>query len=44
MKYKPLYIHLDMSLSGDRTGIAGVWLKGKKPPQEGIPPSKELTY
>ena len=26
----PLFIHLDMSLSGDRTGIAGVWIKGKK--------------
>jgi hypothetical protein len=28
--YKPLYIHLDMSLSGDMTGIAGVWIAGKK--------------
>lgn len=28
--YKPLYIHLDMSLSGDMTGIAGVWIIGKK--------------
>jgi hypothetical protein len=28
--YKPLYIHLDMSLSGDMTGIAGVWIVGKK--------------
>ena len=24
LKYKPLFIHLDMSLSGDKTGIAGV--------------------
>lgn len=30
MKHKPLYIHLDMSISGDCTGIAGVWIKGKK--------------
>lgn len=30
LMYKPLYIHLDMSLSGDMTGIAGVWIKGKK--------------
>lgn len=26
---KPLFIHLDMSLSGDKTGIAGVWITGK---------------
>lgn len=30
LMHKPLYIHLDMSLSGDMTGIAGVWIKGKK--------------
>lgn len=24
MKTKPLFLHLDMSLSGDKTGIAGV--------------------
>ena len=30
LMYKPLYIHLDMSLSGDMTGIAGVWIVGKK--------------
>lgn len=29
-KYKPLYVHLDMSISGDKTGIAGVWIVGKK--------------
>lgn len=40
----PLYIHLDMSISGDKTGIAGVWIKGKKPPVEGQPISKELYY
>ena len=27
---KPLYVHLDMSVSGDMTGIAGVWITGKK--------------
>lgn len=31
LKSKPLYIHLDMSLTGDKTGIAGVWITGKKP-------------
>ena len=28
---RPLYIHLDMSISGDKTGIAGTWIVGKKP-------------
>lgn len=28
---RPLFIHLDMSVSGDKTGIAGVWIIGKKP-------------
>lgn len=44
MKSKPLYIHLDMSLSGDRTGIAGVWIRGKKPTVEGAAPSNDLYY
>lgn len=30
MKYKPMFIHFDMSISGDCTGISGVWIKGKK--------------
>lgn len=40
---KPLFIHLDMSLSGDKTGIAGVWIKGKKPTTDGNP-GKDLFY
>lgn len=44
MKSRPMFIHLDMSISGDKTGIAGVWIKGKKPHEEGIPDSKELFY
>jgi hypothetical protein len=28
---RPLFIHLDMSLSGDKTGLAGVWITGKRP-------------
>lgn len=44
LKYKPLYIHLDMSVSGDKTGIAGTWIRGKKPHEEGVPDSKELYY
>lgn len=42
-KSKPLYVHLDMSVSGDRTGIAGVWIKGKKN-LGGEDGSKELYY
>ena len=41
---RPLFIHLDMSLSGDKTGIAGVWITGKRPQQVGQPPSKELEF
>ena len=26
---RPLYIHMDMSVAGDMTGIAGVWIKSK---------------
>lgn len=44
MKSKPLFIHLDMSISGDKTGIAGVWIKGKKPPKEGQPETKDLLF
>jgi hypothetical protein len=44
MLSKPLYIHMDMSVTGDKTGIAGVWINGKKPPKEGEPASKELYY
>lgn len=44
MKYKPMFVHLDMSTTGDRTGIDGVWIAGKKPPSEGEPPSKELYF
>lgn len=44
MLNKPLFIHLDMSISHDKTGIAGTWIKGKKPHQEGVPDSKELYY
>ena len=40
---KPLFIHLDMSISGDKTGIAGVWIKGKKPTSDGNP-GKDLFF
>lgn len=44
MKSKPLYIHLDMSVSGDKTGIAGIWIVAKKPGVDGQPASKELHF
>lgn len=41
---RPLFIHLDMSLSGDKTGIAGVWITGKRTQTVGSDPSKELEF
>ena len=29
-RYKPLFVHLDMSKTGDRTGIAGIWIIGRR--------------
>lgn len=43
-RHMPLYVHLDMSVTGDKTGIAGVFTIGKKPPSEGQPSSKDLFY
>ena len=43
MRSKPLFIHLDMSISGDRTGIVGTWIKGKLARGESDL-SKELYY
>lgn len=44
LKNRPLYIHLDMSISGDKTGIAGVWIKRKTYVSEGQDQSKSLYY
>ena len=44
LKSKPIYIHLDMSMSGDKTGIAGVYVVGKSPKIEGESSSKEMFY
>ena len=41
---QPLFVHLDMSVSGDMTGIAGVWIKGKKPTSDGGDGSKDLRF
>ena len=44
LRQRPMYIHLDMSLSGDKTGIAGVYIAGKKPKVKGEDSSKEMYY
>ena len=44
LKSKPLYIHLDMSKSGDKTGIAGVWIMGKRFGSSNDSSSKETYY
>lgn len=44
LKQKPLYIHLDMSKKGDKTGIAGVYVLGKIPKVDGEESSRELFY
>ena len=44
LKRKPLFIHLDMSMSGDKTGIGGIWVIGKRPKIEGESSSKELFF
>lgn len=43
-KSKPLYVHLDLSKSGDKTGIGGVWVLGKKPTIDGEDTSRELFF
>lgn len=40
---KPLFIHLDMSTSGDKTGIAGVWITGREKNVKALPPSDGNT-
>lgn len=48
LKSRPLYIHLDMSSGqkgkGDKTGIAGVYIVGKKPKVESDDNTRELFY
>ena len=34
---KPLFIHLDMSMTGDKTGIAGVWITGREKNTKALP-------
>ncbi len=44
LKLKPWFIHWDMSLTGDKTGLAGVCIVGKKPTTDNEPPSKDLFF
>lgn len=44
LKEKPLFIHLDMSVSGDKTGIAGVFINGKKTSVDALDQSKDLFF
>lgn len=44
LRAKPLYIHLDMSKSGDKTGISGVYVMGKKPTIDNQPASSGMFY
>lgn len=44
MMSKPLFIHLDMSVSGDMTGIAGVWIKGKKISNDKLSQANDLSF
>ena len=44
LRSRPLYIHLDMSVSGDKTGIAGAWIKRKSAAPSEEQSSKSLFY
>ncbi len=44
LKSRPLYLHFDTSLSGDKTGIAGTWAVGKRLQKENELPANEMFY
>ena len=44
IKEKPLFIHMDMSVSGDMTGIAGVCISGKKPSVDELSQANDLQF
>lgn len=44
MMDRPMFVHLDMSISGDKTGIAGVWIKGTKQHTPGEPESRDGVF
>ena len=44
LKTKPLYIHMDMSYTGDKTGISGVYIAGKKPSNSELTQANDLFF
>ena len=44
LKHMPLYVHMDMSVSGDKTGIAGVFAAGKRVSTPGQAASRDMLY
>lgn len=44
LKARPMYVHLDMSTTGDKTGISGAYVMGKRPQVEGEDSSREMFY
>ena len=49
MKEKPLFIHLDMSLTGDKTGVGGVFITGldqgtRSDENESRQPTREMRF
>ena len=43
-KSRPLFLHYDMSVSGDKTGIAGTWIIKKRVTKEGDNQSNDLFF
>lgn len=43
-KSRPLFLHYDMSVSGDKTGIAGTWIVKKRVTKEGNNQSNDLFF
>lgn len=44
LKSKPLFIHMDMSYTGDKTGISGVYIAGKKTSTNEASQAYDLFY
>ena len=44
MRHKPTFLHFDLSIKGDKTGIGAVTAVGKKPSIEGADASRDMLY
>lgn len=44
MRHKPTFLHFDLSIKGDKTGIGAVTAVGKKPSIEGTDASRDMLY